>query len=371
MSTLKVDSLVNGGKTIDFTYNAKVSNGTLKKEYYEQSTEPAYPCDGALWFNTSDDTFHTYANGGWYATTVTLPPTVFGDRGIFGGLYISGNVIDYISIPTTGNAIDFGDLSTANRADAGTVSSGSRGVFGGGLDGFDAYTNIIDYITISTPSNATDFGDLTAAAEAVAGASNGTRGLFAGGYAGGGSANALNTIQYITIATTGNATDFGDLIGNRSKPAGCSSALYGIFAGGYNGSYHSNIDYVTIATTGNAQDFGDLTLARYQAAGGSNGVRGLIGGGWGTSDGTSAYADRIDYITMATPGNATDFGNLTARRWGLAGAANQTRMTFAGGYFHPTTYNTIDYITIANTGNATDFGDLTVARYKVDGLSGN
>ena len=116
MSTLKVDSLVNGGKTIDFTYNAKVSNGTLKKEYYEQSTEPAYPCDGALWFNTSDDTFHTYANGGWYATTANQVVALwYGSRGVFAGgndAIGSGfsNVIDYITIASTGNATDFGNL---------------------------------------------------------------------------------------------------------------------------------------------------------------------------------------------------------------------------------------------------------------------
>ena len=370
MSTLKVDSIENSGSAVNFPNNVQAGDGFAKREYTSSATAPSGANNGALWWDTANAELNLKIAGFWYGVDTTAPPTSFGDRGIFGGKYISGNVIDYISIPTTGNAIDFGDLSTTDRADAGTVSSGSRGVFGGGLDGFDAYTDIIDYITISTPGNATDFGNLAAAAEGVTGASDGTRGLFAGGYAGGGAANALNTIQYITIATTGNATDFGDLTGNRNKPAGCSSALYGIFAGGYNGSYHATIDYVTIATTGNAQDFGDLTLARYQAAGGSNGVRGLIGGGWGTSDGTSGYADRIDYITMATPGNATDFGNLTARRWGLAGAANATRMTFAGGRFPPTTYNTIDYITISTTGNATDFGDLTVARFNVDGLSG-
>lgn len=41
--------------------------------------------------------------------------------------------------------------------------------------------------------------------------SNTTRGVFAGGYDYP-AANTLNTLQYITIASTGNATDFGDLI---------------------------------------------------------------------------------------------------------------------------------------------------------------
>ena len=38
----------------------------------------------------------------------------------------------------------------------------------------------------------------------------------------------------------------------------------------------------------------------------------------------------------------------------------------AGGY---PAYNTIDYVTITSTGNATDFGDLTVGRQAVCAVS--
>ena len=66
----------------------------------------------------------------------------------------------------------------------------------------------------------------------------------------------------------------------------------------------------------------------------------------------------IDYITIASTGNATAFGSLTVARgtygnggWGLA---STTRGVFGGAY----DFNVIDYVTIASTGNATDFGDL-------------
>ena len=77
-----------------------------------------------------------------------------------------------------------------------------------------------------------------------------------------------NEIDYITIATTGNATDFGDLIANTNAiTAGCASATRGVFGGGFTGSYSNVIQYVTIATTGNATDFGDLAVGRgYSAA---------------------------------------------------------------------------------------------------------
>jgi hypothetical protein len=50
------------------------------------------------------------------------------------------------------------------------------------------------------------------------------RGLFAGGEGG----SAENTIQFVTIATTGNATDFGDLISANRQPAACSDSHGGL-----------------------------------------------------------------------------------------------------------------------------------------------
>jgi hypothetical protein len=134
-------------------------------------------------------------------------------------------------------------------------------------------------------------------------------GLFGGGY--------QNVIDYVTIASAGNATDFGDLTVARSYLAGCSSATRGLFGGGFVGSYQNVIDYVTIASAGNATDFGDLTVARSYLAGCSSSTRGLFGGG--DADG---YQNVIDYVTIASAGNATDFGDLTVARSDLAGCSN-------------------------------------------------
>jgi hypothetical protein len=80
----------------------------------------------------------------------------------------------------------------------------------------------------------------------------------------------------------------------------------GIFGGGYTTTPTSVIDYVTIATTGNASFFGNLTLARRYLAACSNGERGVFGSGY-----TTTTSSRIDYITIATTGDAINFGNLT------------------------------------------------------------
>ena len=97
---------------------------------------------------------------------------------------------------------------------------GGRGVFGGGWT--PPEVNVIDYITIATPSNATDFGDLSLIRSWVAACSDGTKGVFGGGW----QSDALgrsDTIDYVTIQTTGNATDFGNLTVSR----GGNNALSG------------------------------------------------------------------------------------------------------------------------------------------------
>jgi hypothetical protein len=133
-------------------------------------------------------------------------------------------------------------------------------------------TNVIDYVTIATTGNATDFGDLTVSRYAGAACGSPTRALFQTGYNG----SWPNVIDYVTIATTGNATDFGDVTEGRSSPGACSTHTIGILGGGENNTGLKNIiDYVTIATTGNATDFGDLLQANTTLAGTSNGHGGL------------------------------------------------------------------------------------------------
>ena len=60
------------------------------------------------------------------------------------------------------------------------------------------------------------------------------------------------------------------------------------------------------------------------------------------------------------PGNATDFGDLTAARGYLGGCSSSTRGIFAGGNSPGSgVVNNIEYVTIASPGNSTDFGDLS------------
>ena len=142
-----------------------------------------------------------------------------------------------------------------------------------------------------------------------------TRGIFSGGQAQ--PAGITNIISYITIASTGNATDFGDLTVARNVLGGLSSSTRGISFCGGEPAASNIIDYITIASTGNATDFGDAQIASQYRTGASNDVRGVIMGG---RQSPQAY-DTIDKITIASTGNATDYGDLS-QEVGQSGSAS-------------------------------------------------
>ncbi len=271
----------------------------------------------------------------------------------------SNVTIDYVHIQTTGNATDFGDL--AQGKDFLAVSSSSTRAIITGFDTSGATANDIDKLDLTTTGNSADFGELTQNSQWGGGAvSNGTRGVHRIGYGNG--VTLVNSIEYVTIASDGNGTDFGD--STIIVYAGCgqcmNSTTRGLFAGGGTSSNvkQNVIEYITISSAGNATDFGNLTQTTIGSGGASNSTRAVIVGG----DRSGAeYSNIMDYVTIASTGNATDFGDLTAGRRYPCASADSTRLLIGGGDTGSDS-NVIDYITIGTTGNAQDFGDLTVAR---------
>ena len=318
-------------------------------------------------FSTTSDVGRQYGTtfdgfGSFATSTYMLPPggnTRERNRGrglIFGGYSPSPaahvNSIQFINIQSFGNAQDFGDLSSL-RSQMGAVSSSTRAVScGGGSDTPSDYSDIntCEFVTIASTSNTTDFGDLSVSRQPYKASSNDTRGIIFGGYIH--PANS-NTIDFITIATTGNATDFGDEIDTNRAGASCSSTTRGIVAGGYPAT--NRISFVEIATTGNAQDFGDLLNSVVAPSGCSDKTRGVFAGG-----STPTAINVIQFITMSSAGDATNFGDLnTTEKVGSKGNSNSIRGIFSGGYDGGTFVNSISAITIATTGNAVDFGDIS------------
>jgi hypothetical protein len=356
-----------------------------------------------------------------------------GKKAVFGGNNSRQTTVQYINIASGGSATDYSDL-TLGRSYLGGTSAGSRGVFAGGKT--PSMTNVIDYYNIQGGTFA-DFGDLTVARgediPAVSdahgglnafdqrapelysptgkvvprGGGQGDIGMFGGGEAPGGSNQTQQ--EFISISTLGNGVDFGNASFNdgtgflantvrfmhagHSDPAvtgdislgvfstkgnncyfgdlsqaryflgGLANDTRGLWSGGDTGSKVNTIDYITNATFGNATDFGDLqTAKRNHSSQVASTTRGVMGGGQ-----TPTAQEEIDYVTIASTGNGADFGNLVVARGSFSATSSSVRGLWGAG---SNTDDEMDYITIASTGNATDFGNLTVARYGT-GTAGN
>lgn len=272
--------------------------------------------------------------------------------------------IQYWDMSTASNASDFGDL-TSGRYQSTGLSNATRGLCARGVDASDAKNNFIDYVTISTTGNSTDFGDCLGASgqNARNGACDGTTGLWAGqdiqgvGY--------TNVIESITVATTGNASDHGDLGGARIYVPMANDASRYVTMGAYasgGGNQINNIEYGTFIA-GNSTDFGDLINIGYNGGTASDTTRALKAGGYYSSN-----TNVIEYVTIQTPGNGTDFGDLLSGQNGIGGFSDGTNAQFAGGWTYATPINTV---VIQTTGNATDHGDLDTGLASAACCSGN
>jgi len=278
-------------------------------------------------------------------------------RALYAGGYKTPNTttaIDSIEIESGGITQKFGDLSTTAHANCSACSSSTRMVTNGGWTG-SANNTTMEYVTIATSSNSINFGQLDVGRRNNASVSNQTRGLV---YGGNGSPANTAQVDYFTIASIGNAADFGDASSTTALlAASASSSTRALFAGGYTPSAVATIDYFTIASTSSYTNFGALSSVRKAPGGLSSSTRALFGGG-----GMPSAVSIIDYVTIASTGTAEDFGDLTLARAIADGTSNGTRGIFMGGTTSPARQNTIDYVTIATLGNALDFGDFTVER---------
>ena len=258
-----------------------------------------------------------------------------------GAGYASQNWLTLPKGTTTERMPNFGAVDAAS----------ARGVFAGAYS--PTRSDTIEYITISTLGNTTDFGNLNNANGGAAGFSDSTRGWIAGGNI---APTVTNVMEYVTIASSGNAIDGGDLIiATGVRPGSVANSIRGIVAGGNNPSQTKHIVHHTIQTTGIVQDFGDLTENKSGVSGVMSPTRGVFAGG----NTPSGRIDTIEHITIASTGNAVLFGELSLDdRSNMGGASNTVRGLYGGGR-SPTDHAHIEYITIATLGDAQDFGDLT------------
>ena len=337
----------------------KVSNMFQPPSGGTNQRPPGKP--GALFYNFDLKTIEFFDGNSWRQ----VDNTTRRGRGVFGGGQSpdTQQVIDFINIASQGNALNFGELTSAKHS-VGAVSSAIRGIYAGEGPGGGVTTDI-EYLTIAAGGNTIDFGDLTAARRNTMGMSSSTRGIFCGGVP------APTTVDYIQIATLGNAISFGTAIFGVSYGLGnMSNGVRGLAGGGQvNGTpRETGLINFTISSLGNGTNFGDMTVGRSSSCGCSNNTRGLILGG--TIDGSSKpdVQSSMEFITIASEGSGTIFGDLTDARSSINACASQTRGVAAGGGNDPIT-NIIDFVNISTLGNAQDFGDLSIGRVHAVALS--
>jgi len=345
--TVTEDTKLTGGRLDSLTVTGKFDLPHGGSEDREDTPEK-----GSTRFNQDLGQLEFYTGYEWRTVNSYARPGG-GGRGVFGGFGPSpaGSTINYINIHTTSNAYNFGDLR-GNETFLHGCASSTRGVFGTGSPSASPVADL-DYITIASEGDSIKFGDLTQGSVFAGNMlSSSTRGIIHE------STNpTTNVISFIEISTVGNAVDFGDMRQGVRHASQFASPTRGVIVGGYRNPQNANygeFQSITIASKGDSIEFGSLAAARRGQAGFSNSVRGVHGGGVSNTLTTS-----IEFLTIATGGDATIFGDLSfERRLEGGGCASQTRGVFAGAY-NPAQTNNIEYITISTGGDALDFGDLS------------
>ena len=313
---------------------------------------------GAIRLNTDSQKLEFFAQDQWWLMATDVASPIAGRGLMFSGYVspVSVNNIDYVTIATQGNAMDFGD--TDRLGDFGNgYGNQTRAVYAGGQG---APSNTISYVTIATQGDATNFGDLIGGnmSFGLGFAGDSVRAVLGGGLIPGGE---TDTIQYITMTSLGDAIDFGNLTQARQYGQAVNSPTRGCYGGG-NGpapAQYDVIDYITIQSTGNAVDFGNLTNARRIGGACCNAVRGVWSGEYSSASPYPMSA-LMQYVNIASLGNAEEFGDALHNSIDGSGImSDSTRGLIVHGYSaSPMGYNNvISYITIPTRGNSVDFGD--------------
>ena len=298
-----------------------------------------------------------YKKGASWPTAGLVNPIAFIMTGRAADNSTTIRSVDRINITTLGNAVyDSQDLPSGA---AGT--SHNSAACSDGTKAFQAGGSGSDTITTKNYANGSvgvDFGNLTSNRNELGGYSNATRGIF------GGAGGSPGVLDYVTMASAGNATDFGDFsASNRNQQCEAGGSTTRAIYVGFE-SDKKKSDYINPASTGNGTDYGDTAQDHNNAFVASNLTRIIV---------AAAYlgSDHIEYNTISNTGSFSDFGDCTSGGWGAA-VANSTRCVFAGGTGpggSSSTKDTIEYVTIGSTGNTTDFGDLVAAKRSVNGAA--
>ena len=379
---------IPAGATLGYSSDTNI-NGTTGYHRWRGGTATLYKMFQGSDLETAIDTSGgSNASGaditGSYTALATKPSSGslwFGDRGLLQfnmGSSPWTEITGVVDITTNSNSTYWGDL-VGHGNYTGAASDRTIGVWVG-----SSLSGPMSYMTFATQGNSVSFGDGNSYGNVNPlhnNQSNGTYGMMMSGY----QSNATpqdgipqgytEVMQRYTFAQTSTRpTDHGDLRlgGTFYAGGGVADATNSFIMGGTTGSvnYVQAIDYVAFATPGNSTQFGNMSAGASYGAGCSDETYGVYAIGY-----TGSHNNTLDYITMATPGNATDFGDLQQSKRAVGSTNNATRGIFWGGYTGSQYRNNIDVVTITTPSNATQFGNLHLSAssgmYERQGCSGN
>jgi len=319
---------------------------------------------GSMRFNEDLGTLEFYTGDQWRTVNSFVDNGSRGRAIIAGGYDIMSPAktlrhIESLQISTFGDSISFGDITSGATNALSAMSSSTRMLLVKG-DGIN-----IDYVTIASEGNSIDFGDTHTQMYRTGGeGASSTRGLILGGR--GAPGNGIVNIQYVEMGTLGNMLDFGDLNTNgRGQSSGGASPTRA-FATSFT-TYVSKVEMVTISSTGNATNFGNLTFNGGYNGGCSNNTTLIIGGGYSGADTNSIRTD-ICKFDMTSGGQAVAFGEFPIQKGYAGSTSNSIRGVYCGGFIgNPGSGNTnvksVDTVQFASDGGTTFFGDLSVRGY--------
>ena len=294
----------------------------------------------------------TLAAGEWVQITTDSPEIhTGGTRALIASGNTNSDKIEYANLATTGGVTTFGDIGGSNGAYRNGTADRTRAVFFNAQNSTDS-----QFVTIASTGNSASFATMPNDYNQCASCSDGIRGFRVGGSDAG---VTYANIYQIIFQTTGEVIDWGNLSVNRLAFHGNMNSTRAVFHGGSSpGSTDgvASMEFITMATQGTGSDFGDMIDAGKHRMAGCNSVRGLIAGG---SVSNSAVRD-IEYITLSTLGNAVSFGDLggTANAGSNGACSSPTRALFAS----IGNNNTTNYAQIMHEGDAIQFSDLGLGR---------
>ena len=202
--TLSGEVVIGAGLTMSVGTGATTGQGSIKSLKVSNTftppiggtnERPSAPQPGAIFYNKDFRTIEYWDGNFWRQVDNT---TASGRMLYMNGLNPAGktSIIYTLQIPTLGNAISFGNLSTVAMMGS-ACSNRTRGIYARGAT--PTRINTIEYVTIASEGNGIDFGDATVTEAGSQSGSSSTRGIFGGGSD---PSSYINTIDYIAVSYT-------------------------------------------------------------------------------------------------------------------------------------------------------------------------